>query len=112
MPHLRGLETPDRRLARIRRERELAGGERTFDVSDLLTRLSPGSLVEGRRPDDFLDPTGEGGGGSAATGWTAAAARTRTSGGGGPAWSRSGPTVVPDGVISVHLRASRRRSQI
>ena len=54
--------TVDRLLAQLRRRREQRTGVRDFDLSDLLTRLSPGSLVEGERPDpDFLDPTGAGG---------------------------------------------------
>ena len=65
MPH-GNFETPDRRLARIRRERELSTGVRDpADLSDVLTRLTIGGLTdeEGRvRGDpDFLDPTGSGG---------------------------------------------------
>ena len=54
------VETVDRRLARIRRERELRTGVSTFDRSDLLTRLTVGGLDEEERRE-FLNPTGVGG---------------------------------------------------
>ena len=59
------VETPDIRLARIRRERERLTGVRVFDLNDLLTRLSPGGIEGSGRTFvddfDFLNPTGVGG---------------------------------------------------
>lgn len=79
MPH-GNFETPDRRLARIRREREQATGFRpAADLSDVLTRLTPGGpLTEEERRAAFLDPTG-GGGASLSFAQTEAGARLAAS---------------------------------
>ena len=68
MPH-GSFETPDRRLARIRRERERATGVREpADLSDILTRLTVGGLDETRLGgDDTPPPPPPGDGGPALT---------------------------------------------